>query len=69
MSLQISLNKAIFEQNIRSITVRKTKKQRQSELSKFEKQAVAALHNGEELGGKNGILAPLIKHILEASLC
>jgi len=50
------------------MTVRKTKKNRESELSEFEEQAVAALRKGEELGGKDGILAPLIKRIVEASL-
>lgn len=50
------------------MTVRKTKKNQESELSEFEKQAVAALRNGEELGGNDGILAPLIKRIVEASL-
>ena len=41
---------------------------RKSELSVFEKEAIARLKNGEELGGKDGILAPMIKRILEASL-
>jgi len=50
------------------MTVRKEKKTRATELSEFEKQAVAALRSGEELGGKDGILAPLIKRIVEASL-
>lgn len=37
-------------------------------LSDFEKEAVSRLKNGEEFGGKDGILAPMIKRILEASL-
>lgn len=38
------------------------------ELSDFEKAAVEQLRNGDKLGGKDGILAPLIKRIVEASL-
>lgn len=34
----------------------------------FESQAIERLQNGEELGGKDGVLAPLIKRLLEASL-
>lgn len=34
----------------------------------FEKQAIGRLLGGEELGGKDGILAPLVKRLLEASL-
>ena len=44
------------------------KRSRGSELSEFEEEAIARLKNGEELGGKDGILAPMIKRILEASL-
>ena len=36
--------------------------------SAFEQDAVERLKRGEELGGKDGILAPMIKRILEASL-
>lgn len=36
--------------------------------SSFEEQAISRLKKGEELGGKNGILAPMIKRLLEASL-
>ncbi len=52
------------------MTVKKSikKKNRYSELSEFEKAAVDQLQKGESLGGKNGILAPLIKRIVEASL-
>ncbi len=38
------------------------------EWSSFESEAIARLKNGEELGGKDGILAPMIKRLLEASL-
>lgn len=34
----------------------------------FEQEAISRLKKGEELGGKDGILAPMIKRILEASL-
>lgn len=36
--------------------------------SSFETEAISKLQNGEKLGGKEGILAPLIKRLLEASL-
>jgi len=36
--------------------------------SSFEEQAIERLKSGEELGGKEGILAPMIKRLLEASL-
>lgn len=36
--------------------------------SSFEQEAIERLKQGEELGGKDGILAPMIKRILEASL-
>jgi len=36
--------------------------------SSFEQEAIARLKGGEEFGGKDGILAPMIKRILEASL-
>jgi len=41
---------------------------RYEELSDFEKEAADKLLNGDQLGGKDGILAPLIKRIVEASL-
>ena len=41
---------------------------KKKELSSFEKEAVERLKNGEGFGGKDGILAPMIKRILEASL-
>lgn len=34
----------------------------------FEEEAIGRLKTGDELGGKDGILAPMIKRILEASL-
>lgn len=34
----------------------------------FESEAIQRLKEGEELGGKDGVLAPLIKRLLEASL-
>ena len=36
--------------------------------SDFETEAIERLQNGESFGGKDGILAPMIKRILEASL-
>jgi len=41
---------------------------RKTDLSTFEQEAIERLKNGEELGGKDGILAPMIKRIIEASL-
>lgn len=38
------------------------------DYSAFEADAIKRLLNGESLGGKEGILAPLIKRILEAGL-
>ncbi len=41
----------------------------QSILSKeFQAEAIARLKSGESLTGKDGILTPLIKQIIEASL-
>ena len=52
------------------MTVRKDKMRnaRQTELNEFEQEAVERLKNGDKLSGKDGILAPLIKRIVEASL-
>ena len=51
------------------MTLRKKKRNnRHSELTDFEKEAVARLREGDKLGGKDGILAPMIKRIIEASL-
>lgn len=38
------------------------------DYSAFEAEAIQRLLKGESLGGKEGILAPLIKRILEAGL-
>lgn len=38
------------------------------DYSAFEAEAIQRLLNGESLGGKEGILAPLVKRILEAGL-
>ena len=52
------------------MTIRKQKKKvtRYSELSAEEQLAVDRLRSGDKFGGKDGILAPMIKRILEASL-
>ena len=52
------------------MTIRKQKKKesRKTELNAFEQEAVEKLRSGDKLGGKDGILAPLIKRIVEASL-
>ena len=34
----------------------------------FETEALKKLMNGEKLGGKDGVMAPLIKHLLETAL-
>lgn len=42
---------------------------KQAILSKeFEAEAIARLKSGESLTGKDGILTPLIKQIIESSL-
>ena len=46
----------------------KGKKDSKFDWSDFEKEAIERLKNGEGFGGKDGILAPMIKRILEASL-
>lgn len=38
------------------------------DYQKFEREALERLKSGEDLGGKDGILAPMIKRLLEASL-
>ena len=70
MSVANIVKKGIFAKNTKKMTIRKQggKNSRIDELSEFEKEAVEKLKNGEQLGGKDGILAPLIKGILEASL-
>jgi len=47
---------------------KQTKRSQREELSAFEQEAVERLMKGDDLGGKDGILAPMIKRILEASL-
>jgi transposase-like protein len=34
----------------------------------FEESALSKLKNGEKLEGKDGVMAPLIKHLLETAL-
>lgn len=44
------------------------KEKKVTSLEDFARQAAARLQSGEELSGKEGVLAPLIKQIIEASL-
>lgn len=44
------------------------KEKQSTSLEEFARQAAARLQSGEELSGKDGVLAPLIKQIIEASL-
>lgn len=44
------------------------KEKQPTSLEEFARQAAARLQSGEELSGKDGVLAPLIKQIVEASL-
>lgn len=46
----------------------KKSKDEKFDYSAFEADAIQRLLNGESLGGKDGILAPLVKRILEAGL-
>lgn len=48
--------------------IRELRGQEKTELSPFEQEAVQRLKRGEKLSGKDGILAPLIKRIVEASI-
>ncbi len=48
--------------------IRQLRGQDKTSLNDFEKEAAERLRRGEELSGKDGILAPLIKRIVEASL-
>lgn len=52
------------------MTLRKKPKQgtRYEELSEIEREAVDRLRNGDKFEGKDGVFAPLIKRIIEASL-
>ena len=45
-----------------------TKKEESFNFEEFEKEAVKRLKNGEELTGKDGVLTPLVKKILERAL-
>lgn len=44
------------------------KEKKATSLEEFARQAAARLQSGEELSGKDGVLAPLIKQIIEASI-
>lgn len=46
----------------------KSQSEEEFDWTSFEQEAVDRLKAGEEFGGKDGILAPMIKRILEASL-
>jgi putative transposase len=43
-------------------------KKKKEELTEFEKAAIAKLYQGASLAGKDGVLTPLIKKLLEAAL-
>ena len=47
---------------------KQTTKSSEFDWSDFEKEAVERLQKGDKFGGKDGILAPMIKRLLEASL-
>ncbi len=38
------------------------------DYANFEKEAIEKLKNGTELGGKDGVLAPMLKRLLEAAM-
>jgi len=38
------------------------------DYANFERDAIEALKNGKELGGKDGVLAPMLKRLLEAAM-
>ena len=52
------------------MTLRKKPKKgtRYEELNEIEREAVDRLRNGDKFEGKDGVFAPLIKRIIEASL-
>ncbi len=54
--------------NIEEFTKSGQNRQEEFDWEKFKAQAIKRLSNGEELTGKDGVLSPLIKQILEASL-
>lgn len=70
MSAANIVKKEIFVKKTIEMRLKKQpgKNSRYDELSEFEKEAVEKLMGGDKLGGKDGILAPLIKRIVEASI-
>jgi putative transposase len=40
----------------------------EQEKDNFEKEAIEKLKNGKDLGGKDGVLGPMLKRLLEASM-
>jgi putative transposase len=46
----------------------KEEKQDNFDYANFEKEAIEKLKNGTELGGKDGVLAPMLKRLLEAAM-
>ena len=38
------------------------------DYANFEKEAIEKLKNGKELGGKDGVLGPMLKRLLEAAM-
>jgi putative transposase len=54
--------------NFRHSIMSKKSQDNDFDYSAFEADAIKRLLNGESLGGKEGILAPLVKRILEAGL-
>lgn len=53
---------------IEDFTKRGQDRQESFDWEKFKSEAIQRLSNREELTGKDGVLAPLINQILEASL-
>ena len=43
-------------------------KEEQFNFELFEREAIAGLRSGKKLEGKDGVLAPLLKRLLEAGL-
>ena len=50
------------------ITLKKAKLMEKLNWNLFEEEALSKLHQGASLEGKDGVMAPLIKHLLEAAL-
>jgi putative transposase len=40
----------------------------EQEKDNFEKEAIEKLKNGKDLGGKDGVLGPMLKRLLEAAM-